>query len=266
MSDPKSAQVKAPARREQIRIRVEKLRQSRQRSALGLPEIVGFAAAAVMLLAVLFAYLYFLSPARSRLDKLQVERNQLQKQLQTSMEGVKRTTDTQAIITEINQSLQDFESNHLARRNQGRMALYDALNLLIQRNNLRNTAGPTYTALSALDANAPQGTSSTSVKTGNTRWQSVFPGIGVSVTIEGPYQNLRRFVRDIEASNQFIIINAVELESVTDTNATVLAVEAAPNAVPGPAGRATTVSLRLDMAAYFQRDASDASAPQVETR
>ena len=92
--------------------------------------------------------------------------------------------------------------------------------------------------------------------------QSVFPGIGVSVTVEGQYKNLRRFVRDIEASNQFIVVNAVELQSVTDTgSAPSLTPEGVPTAAPQ--GRNTLVSLRLDMAAYFRRAASEeAVAPQ----
>jgi hypothetical protein len=64
---------------------------------------------------------------------------------------------------------------------------------------------------------------------------------------------VRRFVRDIESSRQFLIINAVELESVTQSG---VAAEAAPTTPGSPAtsgGRATLVSLRLEMATYFQR-------------
>ena len=32
------------------------------------------------------------------------------------------------------------------------------------------------------------------------------------MTVEGSYQNLRRFIREIETSKQFIVISAVELE------------------------------------------------------
>ncbi len=41
----------------------------------------------------------------------------------------------------------------------------------------------------------------------------MFPGTAVSVTVEGSYQNLRRFVSDLENTNQFLIINQVEIES-----------------------------------------------------
>ncbi len=259
MNDPKVTTGNAPPRREKIRVRIDKLRQSRQQSMLGIPEIIGLSASALMLLAVAFAYFYFLTPARSRLTSLGSERDKLQQRLRDNQADVNLSTDKQATIEQISESLQEFENTRLSQRNEGRMALYDELNTVMRRNNLRNTSGPTYTALDALGSNPKQTTAN---KPGNAKWQSVFPGIGVSVTVEGQYQNLRHFMRDIEASKQFIIINAVELQSVTDSNAAL----ATPDGAPGPVTRATLVSLRLDLAAYFRRATSEESpAPENET-
>ena len=86
----------------------------------------------------------------------------------------------------------------------------------------------------------------------------------MSLTVEGPYSNVRRFVRDIEASRQFVIVNAIELEGANDTTARApLTPEgAAPNAnTPAPS---SIVSLRVDMAAYFRRTASNVSAEQQQ--
>jgi hypothetical protein len=69
---------------------------------------------------------------------------------------------------------------------------------------------------------------------------------------------VRRFVRDIEASRQFVIINAVELEGVTDT----AAARAASTGEAGSSPQSLVVSLRLDMAAYFRRAASNTSTEQ----
>jgi Tfp pilus assembly protein PilO len=261
MSDPKATQGNTPGRSEHVRVRVRKLFRSRQRSMLGLPEIAGLAASALMLLAVVFAYFSFLTPARSRLASLRAERDRLQQTLRESQVNIDTSQNKQSSIEQINQSLVDFENQRLAARNEGRMALYDELNALMRRNSLRNTSGPTYTALDALGANKPSTTAAN--RPANAKWQSVFPGIGVSVTVEGQYQNLRRFVRDIEASNQFIVINAVELQGVTDAGA---APVLTPEGVPVPSTRGTVVSLRLDMATYFRRavpeDAATAPAPE----
>lgn len=258
MSDPKRAPANTSGRFQEARVRVRKLVHSRQRSMLGVPEIVGLAASAVMLLAVVFAYFYFLAPAHSRQKGLEAERARLQQTLRESQVNVDTSKGKQATIEQINQSLADFESQRLAQRNEGRMVLYDELNTLIRRNSLRNTSGPTYVTLEALGSNAKSATAN-ATRPANTKLQSVFPGIGVSVTVEGQYQNLRRFVRDIEASNQFIVISAVELQGVTDASGPGLT----PEGTPAPA-RPTLVSLRLDMATYFRREAATDAATQPE--
>ena len=74
--------------------------------------------------------------------------------------------------------------------------------------------------------------------------------------MEGTYQNLRRFIRNVEASNQFIIINAIELEKATETHTPVSA-EGTPTASPG----GSLVSLRMDMATYFQRASGESTSP-----
>src|SRR6185436_1087529 len=100
--------------------------------------------------------------------------------------------------------------------------------------------------------------------------QSIFPGIGVTLTVEGTYPNLRRFIRDIEGDpRQFVVINTVELEGVTDVNtAEQLAPPVTNGVMPGapPQAQAPTrgalVSLRLDMATYFRRAGASAEAAQ----
>jgi len=254
---------RAGTRREKIRVRIERLRRSRQRShILGIPEIVGLASSALLLLAVVFAYLYFLMPARTRLISAQDERDKLQHLIRTSTEGVEVSSDRQTTLAKITESLEDFEVNHLAQRTAGRVELLDRLNQLIKANGLRNTSGPTYTPLEAIDPNAPKTSQS---RTGSAKLQSVYPGIGVSVTVEGQYANLRRFLRDIEASNQFIVINSVELESVVDTNApgqaqSALTGEDGTPLAPGTQTPRTSVSLRVNMAAYFQREAGQTAS------
>jgi hypothetical protein len=197
------------------------------------------------------SYLYFLVPARSRLDARESERSLRQTQLRTSQEVVSKGRSTEATVQDITQSLDDFETKKLVGANSGRMTLYDSLNLLIRKNGLRNTSGPTYTTLEPAGSKA----TATGARSANTKWQSIYPGIAISVTIEGPYANLRRFIQDIETNRQFVIINSVELERATETNSLPLA-EGAPTG----AARGALVSLRLEMATYFQRASTEDSA------
>ena len=41
--------------------------------------------------------------------------------------------------------------------------------------------------------------------------EAFYPGVYVSTTLEGSYENLRRFIREIETGRDFIIVSAVEL-------------------------------------------------------
>ncbi len=234
----------APRRMHDLKARFQRLRTSRRNGILGLAEIVALAASTVFLIAVLIGYLYFLVPARSNLQRLELERARLQNQLRGLEDVIHRGEDTQSTVDKITASLEDFEGNRLAGHAQGRMGLYDELNQLIRKNGLRNTSGPSYTPLEPTGSKS----STSGSKSASTKWQSVYPGISVSLTVEGSYENLRRFIRNLEASSQFIIINAIELERSTDTNAPVSA-----EASPVTGSRGSLVSLRLDLATYFQR-------------
>ena len=140
------------------------------------------------------------------------------------------------------------------------MDLYAELNELIVKNGLKNTSGPTYTTLD------PAGTKSTAGKNVVTKWQSFYPGIAVMVTVEGSYQDVRRFIRDVERSKQFVVINEVELQRATQNNAPASVEEggseagsASGAAAAGSGTRGSPVSLQLNMATYFQRPSATES-------
>lgn len=231
------------SRRDLLGGTLQRFNSSREQRVLGPAEIIGLAGSIVILLLVVVSYLYFLMPAKARLEARQSERSTLQSQLRKSQEVVQQGVSTEATVQKITQSLDGFESNQLLGANRGRMELYNSLNLLIRKNGLRNTSGPTYTPLESAGSKA--GASGT--RSANTKWQSIYPGIAISVTVEGQYQNLRRFIRDLETNKQFVIINSVELERATETNSS-------PAIEGEPAGtRSALVSLRLEMSTYFQR-------------
>lgn len=244
-------------RGERLRARLGRLRGARRRSLLALPELLALAAAALLLLAALGAYFLLLRPQRARLEELRAERERLGRQLEDAKTGVKRSENTQASVREILESLQDFEGRHLGVNERGSTGVIEELNRLIRRNNLRISGGLTFTPLEETvpgqEQQQPQ-PQRTARRMGKIV-QSVFPGIGITLTVEGTYAGMRRFIRDVEASRQFIVIDAVELEGVTDTapRNPLVGVPGEAGAVPQPPARGTLVSLRLDMAAYFRR-------------
>ena len=276
-----------------MRARFHSFRSARRRGALGLPEVLALAAASVLLFLAIFAYLFLLVPQRSRLQSLETERNDLQRLLQSQQQMIGGRKDTQQRVSEILTSLNDFQVEHLGQLS-GAGNIIEELNRLIIKNNLRISGGISYTQLqeAAPGAQTNQPQRRTSGEDTQARVvQSVFPGIGVTLTVEGTYANLRHFIRDIEADRQFVVVNTVELEGVSDSSAA-SALSAAANepAQPSPASpltprgapapskavnpegaaapgaqasvpptaptRGALVSLRLDMAAYFRRAAA----------
>ena len=264
------------APRRQISIPFGRIGRPPVLNVIGLPELIGLAGAALLAVIVVFAYLYFYLPASVRLKSSELERTRLQGQRQASGVAVEEGKTTKERVDRINASLEDFESNWLPVQSSGRMSLYTVLNNLIKSNGLRNTAGPSYSQLDLVGTKAQVQPGATAEKQSNAKWQSIYPGIAVSVTVEGPYQNIRHFVRDIETSRQFLIINAVELEGVRQSGATEPAPAASAPALPRTVrsesataavplaisgSRGGLVSLRLDMATYFQRPEAKTAAP-----
>ncbi|MEN3326317.1 MAG: hypothetical protein V7638_1124 [Acidobacteriota bacterium] len=249
-----SAEIQTEPRAAGYKLRVSEFLESRRGKMFGVAEVVALAGSCLVFALVLMSYLYFFIPARSRLASLNVDLKQTQTNLQTLDTLINKDQTTKQTVDRAAASLDKFETDHLMRVTQGRIDLYEELNQLIVKNNVRNTSGPTYTTLD------PAGTKGNSGKTVITKWQSFYPGIAVMVTVEGEYQNVRRFIRDVERSKQFVVINEVELQRASQNNS------AAP-AEDGGAGsgtRGSLVTLQLNMATYFQRPGADDSAPAIQ--
>jgi hypothetical protein len=247
-----------------MRERFSQFRGSRRRSALGLTEAVALGAAALLMLAAVLSYLFLLVPQRLRAQSLETNRADLERLLKSTHASIGEGRSTQQSVSDILGSLQNFEIEHLGEGSgNGLRNIVGELNRLIIKNKLRISGGISYVQLEEAvpGAEKQQQQRTRTEEGGGARIaQSIFPGIGVTLTVEGNYANLRRFIRDVESDRQFVVINAVELEGVTDSGAPAVpgVTEgspdgAAPTAAPSAPARGTLVSLRLDMAAYFRR-------------
>jgi Type II secretion system (T2SS), protein M subtype b len=259
------------APRRQMSIRFDQLKRTPAMNIIGLPELIGLAGAALIAILTIFAYFYFYVPAGFRLRSVELEKQTLLGQRQASDVALEQGLTTKQSVDKINTSLTAFEGDWLSREAAGRMSLYTVLNKLIKSNGLRNTAGPIYAPLDPVGTKQQAQLTVTAEKQSNAKWQSIYPGIAVSVTVEGPYQNVRHFVREIEMNRQFLIINAVELERVTQSGVALDQAVSSPMAPITPKGTAgprpiaggsgTLVSLRVDLATYFRRAETTTTAP-----
>lgn len=269
MSNDRAATTRAEGTRARLRSRLGALNITRRRGTLGVPEVAALGVAALLLLTAVLSYLFLLAPQRSRKETLEAERKELELRLKDQQSVLGHGEDTQQRVGEILTSLNDFEVDKLGQASSGSKTVIEELNRLIVKNNIRISGGISFTQLQETVPGTEQNQSQRREEGAQRVVQSVFPGIGVTLTVEGTYSNLRRFIRDIEADRQFVVIDAVEAEGVTDSSASLSAtaavpqspltpegLPAAPNAAtttPSTPSRGALVSLRLDMAAYFRR-------------
>lgn len=260
----------------------------------GQVEIATVGVALLAVLTTILLFIFIVLPAQKELEANRANRDELERQMISARSKYGSITSTEARVAELITSVTDFEDRHLFNSSIGKTALYQRINGLIASYGLTNTTGPDYVPLEIdLRQNVQQAEES---KTGKDKYRSIFPGEYITMTVEGSYQNLRRFIREIETSSQFVVVSAVELEpaeSEEKQNQTVVQQTTLPNqqtipnqpvmqnfpnqpqgipnqsindpyARPGipqrqnvtkPRGKThgETVSLRLEMAAYFRR-------------
>ncbi|QYO66707.1 hypothetical protein [Leptolyngbya sp. 7M] len=246
----------------------------------GPAELAAFAVALLAMLSVLALYLFYVIPSNRELEFAKAERDRLERERSDAQSKYGNITSTQQRVAELIQSVDQFETNYLPLAVTGRTSLYQRLNSLIVGYGLTNTSGPDY---SPLEIGSEQERSTNSEEQrGRDRFLSIFPGVYVTMTVEGPYANIRRFIREIETGREFVLISSVELEPSETRrrpNAEQQPQEETPVApqdptrggFPGmgrfpqpqqapaarpPQGRTMgdVVSLRLEMAAYFRRN------------
>ncbi len=243
----------------------------------GQPELITAGLAMLALLTVVLLYIFMVLPANSELERNKAERDRLESELFSAREKYGQITDTVTHVEQLMSSVDAFESNYLPVAANGRTSLYQRINGLIAGHGLVNTTGPDYSPLETLDMNKGV---ETDEERGRAKYRSLFPGVYVTMTVEGPYHNIRRFIREVETGGDFVVVSAVELEPSDaeakpdqQNNQSQVGQPVAnpnnPNFPPGfgsagvqtgpPAPRSRgkmhgeLVSLRLEMAAYFRR-------------
>lgn len=250
----------------------------------GLPEIVAAGVGAVALAAAILLYMFVVVPSNRELANNRSEAERLDAELTSAKKNYGDITSTEEQVGKLLRSVDDFETRFLPLRSIGQAALFQRLNSLIAANYLTNTTGPDYAPLETADQkNANQ----TDEERGREKFRSLFPGVYVSITLEGSYVNLRRFIREIETGNEFLVISSVEIEP-SDTEQKKPANGALQQTASNPAGgiplgettgtiadmsrggqpaaqpqigppaakgktHGETVALRIEMAAYFRR-------------
>lgn len=244
----------------------------------GNTEIVTVGLGLLAILAVIILYVLVVIPTQKQLADNKRKQDELEAELISKTKKYGSITDTQTQVEKLLTSVNDFETRFLPSEVTGKTALYERLNGLISAYGLINSNGPEYAPLEIVDPNRRQAAEN---ERGRDKLLSIFPGTYVTVTVEGPYQNLRRFIREIETSQQFIMISAVELVPADEQKDKQ---KDQQNPQPENAGQfpqdnnqrleniyrgktsGEIVSLKIEMAAYFRRPGYVPLSTEVSVR
>lgn len=253
----------------------------------GTTELVTVGIGMLAVLATILLFVFLVIPAQKELSDNRAKSGDLEAQLLTARSRYGNITNTKKRVSELIQSVDDFESRFLTTETNGKTALYQQLNGLISAYGLTNTSGPDYAPLEISDQN--RNNQQSEAEKGRSRFMSIYSGVYVTMTLDGSYQNLRRFIREIETGRQFIVISTIGLEPsenkekpANDKNTSTQAAVSNPTGVDqfgNPTSvplsvsgksqqqtnlqntekidrgktRGETVTLRLELAAYFRR-------------
>lgn len=256
------------------------------RGMWGPVEIGILGAGMLSILAALALYFFFVAPSTRELEAGRARVERLEAELGSARSKFGNIANDENRVARLISSVNDFESSYLPVPNVGRTGLYQRINGLIAAYGLVNSSGPDYAPLEIIDRSGPGASEDTS---GKAKFRSFFPGVYVTMTVEGPYTNLRRFLREIETGNEFIVVSSVQLEpsdsqAERDPSGATTAQSGQPPLGPEPttmypasgnsmvprdqfsqasvpnSARGKThgavVSLRIEMAAYFRRPGS----------
>ncbi len=174
----------------------------------GKAEVAGVALGLLAILSVVLLVVLVVLPAQKELERNRAERSRLDAEFMSAQNKYGSITTTEARVAELTTSVGDFENRFLLSPTNGKTALYQRINGLISAYGLINSTGPDY---APLEISADRRGQETESDRGREKFQSLFPGVYVTTTVEGSYQNLRRFIRDIETGDQFVVISAIEL-------------------------------------------------------
>lgn len=252
----------------------------------GPAEIATVGGAMLAVLTLILVYLFVVIPSNREVERTRAERDRLEKDLTAAKGKYGDISDSKTHAIKLVSSVDDFQARFLPVQSIGSTAVAKRINGLLAAYSLVNTTGPLYSPLDIAGANdGPE----TDEEKGKAKFKSLFPGTYITMTVEGSYQNLRRFIREIETTQQFVVISTIALEpsdaEKKEKQANQQAQQpgaAVPGGMPGgfPGGNpiqqqpASTqpkgkmhgeiVALRMEMAAYFRRP-DFAPQPVLET-
>ena len=175
--------------------------------------------AVIVVVNVLF-YFILTRPSQSEYADLQKSIEQTQKQVSSSQEFFANLETSSAALGKFDQDKDRLLMIHAVQRSKGYSEILDKLDGIVKKANVKKSS-VTYT-----------------------RFPTPMPGlesVSISLPVEGNYTNVVNFIRELENSDTFFLITAINVERSSQATG-----------LPGAAGQgAGSVALALTLETYF---------------
>ena len=198
----------------------------------------------LVLLTILY-YFMSLAPVRDQLSRVETEAADQIKVIAAQPAPTQGGPSQKEQIQLAKNSLADFEGGNLKPIAQGRIDLINEINMLAKADNLRLGSGIDMHGIYR-PAATPEADSQPSKRKKDVEALDVFPRVQFHFVVKGEYKELRKFLRDLEGSKQYVVVDSVNLSNSEQKQGRGSKAAAAQLA-PGSA-----LSLTVSMNAYFR--------------
>jgi hypothetical protein len=234
---------------------------------LGVMEWISLGATLIFAGVVAFYYFNSTQPLRSKLSELRTREKKLQNEMMDEAQQRQKISEQRANADKILDSLDRFEAR-LHNRKVGITAIIDEVNQIAKVHHVQagDISFRTETPEPLPGEPTPGASPTRAPITKRDKLPVVYEGLGLDTTVEGDYADLRRFISALERSRNFVIINALTLQSIDERQRSKFRVPV-PGATMGPAGgqlggapameaegpTKIVVALKIEMETHFAR-------------
>jgi hypothetical protein len=206
-------------------------------------EIAALVGLVLLVVGTVLVYSWVILPDQVRFVQL---RNAVSEN-NTKIDDLKKSIDDPTAMTqqidEVRMSLDTFRNATLKPRIEGRRAVIETVGRLSSETGAQlasavqfETRDPRIEALEDAKRNR-------NVRDGEEGEIQSYPSLGVSFSVSGNYEQLRRFISRVEASDQFVVIEAINLGTEAPLG---------EEGIPRHGGQGGVVTLAITMTAFFQ--------------
>ncbi len=215
-------------------------------------EIAALVVLVLLIVGTFVVYSFWILPDQVNYVRISNQVSANQSKIQDLQQTIVDPSTLTSHFQEVRDSLDQFRGATLKPRLAGRREILDAIDQSTRETGVA-LASPVSFETRVSDSTAAKKTNNKvrSTKASDDDTVRSYPALQMTFSVTGSYDQLRRFISRFEASGQFVVIDAVQL-NVDERDD-----DAGPRGRGRPAAPAGAITLDLSMTAYFQPEPSE---------